>query len=165
MKKRFLYAILFGLPGFFLAGLLAVLISGLTAGALWLFALGDNPWPASVATLMTVMLVLVFLGVWLAITAAGFLIGKHLESNPKISKAHLLISGGVTLVFVLGTHFYQSGVGNIGPKSDGIRCSDFCSLNGFGASSMPPRNSGENTCSCLDQFGRETLKVPVDSLH
>jgi hypothetical protein len=153
------------MPGFFLSGVIALLVFGFTAGALRLFLLGDNPWPASIETILPFLLLLVFPIAWLATTTLGFVIGKHLEANPVLQKSHILISFGLTLLAVLLILSYQWSVGNTGPQSAGLRCSDYCSLNGYSASSLPPLDSGDRTCSCLDNLGREAIKIPIDQIR
>ena len=67
-------------------------------------------------------------------------------------------------MFVLLIVMQQLSVGNIGPKSDSVLCSDFCVQKGYAGSGMPPINSGDRSCSCFDSSGREVLKVPMDSI-
>jgi hypothetical protein len=164
VKKRYIYSILFGIPGLLVSAYITFVVAGITAGALWLFVFGDNPWPAAAGTLFPISLALVFLTGWFAWIALGFGIGKHLEPNPVLNKKHILVSLAVTLIPILLMASYQWSVGNIGPKSEGERCSNYCSLKGFSASSLSPQNAGERSCSCLDQFGVEKIKIPLKNL-
>jgi hypothetical protein len=164
VKKRVIYSILFGIPGLLISAYITFVVAGITAGALWLFVFGDNPWPAAVDTLFPFSLILVFLTGWFAWIALGFGIGKHLEPNPVLNRKHILVSLAVTLIPILLLVYYQWSVGNIGPKSEGERCSAYCSLKGYSASSLPPQNAGERTCSCLDPFGVEKIKIPLKSM-
>ena len=164
MKKRFIYSILFGIPGLLISAMLSLIVAGAAAGALWIFVFGDNPWPASVETILPVVILAVFLVVWTAILAAGFFIGKRLERDPVFNKGHILVSIGVIVAFLLGFAFFQLGIGNIGPRSEVLLCSDYCRQRGYSASSESPQNLGNRTCSCLDQFGNEILTVPMESL-
>lgn len=164
MKKRHIYSILFGIPGLIVSAIVSFAVSGFAAGVLWIFVFGDNPWPSVIEKIFPFLLALVFLTVWFACIRIGFVIGKQLEQNPVLNKKHVLVSIALTLIPILFIVFYQFQVGNIGPKSEGVRCSDFCSQKGYSASSMPPQNSGKRTCSCLNNFGLEIIKVPIDSL-
>lgn len=101
MKKRYLYSLLFGIPGFLLAGIATLLSLGFGAGILWIFVFGDNPWPPAAETVLSIELVLVFLITWLVILAAGFWTGKHLESNPGLNKNHILFSASLTAFLLL----------------------------------------------------------------
>lgn len=164
MKRRYIYSILFGLPGLVIAAIISLVFTGATVGLLWIFVFGDNPIPSTVENIMSISIALVFLMVWMGTIAIGFGVGKRLEQDPPLNKSHVLISIGLTLAFILLVVSYQVSVGNLGPKSDELLCSDYCVRQGYSGSSMPPRNTGERTCSCLDNFGNETIKIPVDSM-
>jgi hypothetical protein len=164
MKKRYLYSVLFGIPGFFVSVIISFVVFGSAAGILWIFVFGDNPWPSSIEIILPILFVIVFLTVWTASVTIGFITGKKLEKTPGLNKKHILVSIGVTIAPVLFIVFHQLSVGNIGPKSDGIRCSDFCSQKGYSGSGMPPKDSGERSCSCFDNSGLEIMKVPIDSI-
>jgi hypothetical protein len=164
MKKRYLYSILFGIPGFFVSLIISFVIFGVAAGILWIYVFGDNPWPSSVEKILPILFALIFLMVWITSIAVGYVIGKKLEKDPALNKAHILVSGGLTVMFILLIALQQLSVGNIGPKSDDTLCSEFCTRQGYSGSGMPPRNSGERSCSCYDNFGNEVLKVPLDNI-
>ena len=164
MKRRYIYSILFGVPGFFISLIISFVAFGFTAGVLWLFVFGDNPWHSLIEKTLPLLFVFVFLIVWFACLITGFIVGKQFEQNPKLNKKHILASTGVTIIFILFIVFHQVSIGNIGPKSEGERCSEFCSQKGYSTSSIPPRDSGERSCSCLDNSGLESIKVPIDSI-
>jgi hypothetical protein len=160
MKKRYLYALLFGLPGLFIAGIVSLLVFGGILGILWLFVFGDDPWPVSPERWLAVLLVVAFLAIWLGAILAGYLVGKKLEKEPAMNWMHVLISVGLTLLFIFFILLQQWSVGNLGPKSDSMLCSDFCTEQGYSASGMPPQDSGDRSCICYDKSGNEALKVP-----
>jgi hypothetical protein len=164
MKRRYIYSILFGVPGFIVSLTVSFVVIGFAGGVLWIYVFGDNPWPEYIEKTLAVLFVLVFLTAWLASLTIGFIMGKKLEQNPTLNRKHVLISIGVTITAILFIVFHQWGVGNLGPKSDSLRCSDFCRQKGYPASSMPPQDSGERSCSCLDRTGHEIIKVPIDSI-
>ena len=164
MKKRYLYSLLVGIPGFFVAVIISFAVFGVAAGMLWLYFFGDNPWPASTEKMLTGLFALTFLILWISSITIGFVIGKRLEKDPQLNKSHILISSGLTILCILAMVLQQLSVGNIGPKSDSVLCSDFCSLRGYSGSGMPPTDSGDRTCSCYDNLGNEALKVPLDSI-
>ena len=165
MKKRYLYALLFGIPGFFVAGMIALFVFGAVMGGLWLFVFGDNTWPFSMDILLPVLLVVVFLLLWVGFITLGFVIGKRLEKDTIWHWKHVLVSGAVTLLFILFIILQQWSVGNLGPKSDSALCSDYCTRQGYSASGLPPLNSGDRSCSCYDNAGDEALKVPLDKIN
>ncbi|MEP7134671.1 MAG: hypothetical protein ABI904_07035 [Chloroflexota bacterium] len=165
MKKRYLYSLLFGIPGFFIAAIISVVVFGAVAGVLWIFVFGDNPWPAAVGKIAPGLFALAFLAVWISLIAIGYVIGRRLEKDPKLNRQHILISGGLTLLFIAFIVFQQVRVGNLGPKSDSALCSDYCSLKGYSGSGMPARDSDDQTCSCYDDSGNEVLKVPLSTIE
>lgn len=164
MKKRYLYALLFGIPGLFIAGLLSILLFGVLAGILWLYIFGDNPWPSSTETVMSIFFVLTVLAIWVVTIILGYIVGKRLENDPVSNRSHILISAGLTVLFILFMVLYQWRVGNIGPQSDSLLCSEFCVQHGFPGSGMPPEISGDRTCSCYDDTGNEALRIPLDHI-
>ena len=164
MKKRLLYAILFGVPGFLISGIFTLFILGASMGVLWLFIFGDDPWPSSVDIVLPIILVLIFVLLWVGLIAFGYHIGKRLEANPTVNGNHVLISVGLTTLFLLFIVLQQWSVGNLGPKSDSVLCSDYCVSRGYAGSGMPPRDSGDRTCSCYDSSGKEAVKIPLDEI-
>ena len=165
MKKRYLYALLFGVPGLFLAGISSLFLFGASLGFLWLFVFGDNPWPGGMDVFLTASLVVVFLILWTVLLVLGYGIGQRLESDPTVNRMHIVISAGLTLAFIFIIFLQQLSVGNIGPKPDSVLCSDYCVEKGYAGSGMPPLNSGDRTCSCYDASGNEALRIPLDSLR
>jgi len=45
MKKRYLYTLLFGIPGFFIAGIISLFFFGAFFGVLWIFIFGITHGP------------------------------------------------------------------------------------------------------------------------
>ena len=164
MKKRYLYALLFGIPGFLIAGIFSILAFAALTGFLWLFVFGDNTWPVYIEQILAVLFVACTLMLWIAFTVFGFFLGRRLEKDPALNRTHIFISAGLTLVLILMIVFHQWSVGNLGPKSVSTACSDFCTLHGYAGSGMPPEISGDRTCSCYDGSGNEVLRIPLDHL-
>ena len=164
MKKRYLYALLFGIPGFFISGVIAILVFGGVIGILWIFVFGDNPWPVSPDGLISIILILTFLTLWIASIVAGYSMGKKLENDPALNWSHVLISAGLTLLLILVIVLQQLSVGNWGAKSESVLCSEFCVQKGYSASGTNLQGSNDSTCTCFDNSGNETLKVRLDSI-
>ena len=164
MKKRYLYAFLFGIPGLFVDGIISIFLFGAFTGILWLYVFGDNPWPAYIEPLISISFVLTVLVLWIATISLGFVVGKRFERDPLVNKNHVLVSAGLTAMFLLLILFQQWSVGNLGPKSDSLLCSDFCVKHGFSGSGMPPETSGDRICSCYDNSGNEALRIPLDHI-
>lgn len=164
MKKRYLYTLLFGIPGFFVAGMVTLFAFGAVVGILWLFVFGDNPWPSFSEQALSVLLVLVFLLLWGISVVAGYRVGKNLEGDPSVNWMHVLISGGITVIFILLFVLQQISVGNLGPKSDNQVCMQYCMRAGYSASGMNEQESPDRTCDCYDSAGNQALRVPWSSI-
>jgi signal transduction histidine kinase len=161
MKRRYLYVWLFAVPALLAALVVSLLLFGAAAGALWIFVLGDNPWPATASGLLVGLLVVACLTLWLALLSVAYAAGKQREAQRALNPRHVMASVGATALLVLLGVAQQWGVGNLGAKSDGILCSEFCTGKGFMGSGMPPRDSGVASCSCFDAQGREALQLPL----
>jgi len=164
MKKRYLYSLLFGIPGLFVSGIISILAFGAFAGILWLYMLGDDPWPAAAETILSVLFVLMLLTLWMGFIILGYAVGRRLEKIPTLNRSHVLFSAGLTLFFILLMVFYQWQIGNIGPQSNSRLCSEFCTQHGYSGSGMQPERSGDKTCSCYDDSGNEALRIPLDHI-
>jgi hypothetical protein len=164
MKKRYLYSLLFGIPGLFAAGIISILLFGALAGLLWIYVFGDTSWPASADVFLSIGFVVTVLCIWIASIVLGYFTGKKLENDPVVNRNHVLLSAGLTALFLLLILFQQWSVGSLGPKSDTVLCSEFCARHGYSGSGMPPRNTEDRICSCYDDAGNEVLVVPLDSI-
>lgn len=161
MKKRYIYSVLYGVPGLFISLVITFIAFGFVAGFLWLYVFGDNPWPASAETILPVLFVLAFLVLWVVAVTAGYIKGRRLESMPGVDRKHILLSAGATILPIVLVLLHQLSVGNLGVKTGTQRCSEICSEKGYSASGMPPKNTGERICSCFDNDGREAIKFPL----
>ncbi|HEY3473928.1 MAG TPA: hypothetical protein VGK56_04915 [Anaerolineales bacterium] len=164
MKKRYLYALFFGIPGLFVAGILSILLFGAIAGILWLYVFGDNPWPSYAEAVLSVLFVLSVLTIWVATLVLGYVVGKRLETDPGLKRSHVLLSLGLTVAFLLLILFQQWSVGSFETQTHTLLCSEFCARHGYSESGMPPRDSGEMICSCFDDSGNTVLAVPLDQI-
>ncbi len=100
MKRRYLYMLLFGIPGLLLSFLMTLVSFGMMMGILWLFVFGDNSWPAAVDTLLPILLIVVLLALWTASLWGGYQVGKHREADPRLNLSHVLASAALTLVLL-----------------------------------------------------------------
>jgi hypothetical protein len=163
MKKSYLYALLFGFPGFFLSLVIAFALIGAASGFLWLYVFGDNPWPGWTGMALPLLLVGVFLLLWTACIVAGFRKGKTLEQEPGLNRRHLLVSAVLTLAPLLLIVLHQLRVGNLDPPSASLVCGDFCREQGYSASGLSPQDAGDRVCTCYGS-GQDALSVPLESL-
>ena len=164
MKKRYLYALIFAIPGLLWALLLSALLFAVTAGALWLFVFGDSPWPDWTNTALPIAFAVVFIALWCVAIAAGYWFGKGSEARPGIPARHLWYALAATLLPIGLVLLQQFSVGSLGPKSDSLICSDYCQEQGYAGSSLPSRDSGDRTCSCLGRFGEAEVTIPLERL-
>lgn len=164
MKKRYIYSLLFLVPGLIISLLITGALFAAAYGVLWIYVFGDNIWPAWSERVMPVLMLIVFSSLWISAIVTGYLVGKKLEALPGLDVRHFWISLGATMLSIVIVVLHQLSVGNLGPKSEGQLCSEYCSELGYVASSIPPRDSGERTCSCLGQRGKAKLPIPIDEL-
>jgi len=164
MRKRFIYTLLFLVPGLFISLLVTFTVFGATYGALWLFVFGDSTWPAWTRQVIPVLMLMLFFSLWVICMAAGYVVGKKLEAAPGFEVRHVWFSLAATLLPIGIALLHQLSIGNLGPKPDGQRCGEYCNDLGYQASSTPPRQSGERICSCLGQYGEAEITVPISEL-
>ena len=162
MKMRFLYALLFGIPGIVWSLLVAAMIFGVLSGVFWLFVYGDSAWPPTAGRVLSAAFLLVFVSACVAFMVSGYVFGKKLEAQPGFNRKHVLLSIGATVLPVTLLILHQFSVGNIGPQPDSVVCADFCLGKGYSGSGMPPRDTGERTCFCLDGHGVEVDRISLD---
>jgi hypothetical protein len=164
MRKRYIYTLLFLVPGLFFSLLVTFAMFAAAYGALWLYVFGDSTWPAWPGQLIPALVIIVFFSLWVVAMVAGYVVGKKLEAAPGFDARHVWLSLAATLLPIGIVLLQQLSIGNLGPKSDGQRCSEYCSALGYQASSTPPKHSGELTCSCLGQYGEVEITVPIAEL-
>lgn len=164
MKKRYVYSLLFGVPGFIVSMIVAIFISGAVAGFLWLYVYGDNPWPASVEKFLPFIFVIILFILWFCSIFFGFKKGKSLEKEPGLDSGHVSISVLATVIPVLLIILHQFKVSNPGAKTDTVLCSEFCMSKGYAGSGMPPKNSGHETCSCYGDDGQLAIETSINNI-
>jgi hypothetical protein len=133
----------------------------MVSGFFWLYVFGDSEPLSQADTMLIVLFFTVLIVTWAVFIVTGFSMGKSLEDDPKQNSKHVVISIIATLVPLLLILLHQFSVGNIGPETDSVICSEFCRANGYAVSSMSPKLSAEDTCSCLDAQGKEVVSMPV----
>jgi hypothetical protein len=164
MKQRYAYVILFAVPGFLAALLVALALFGAAAGLLWLYVFGDNPWPAAVSRLLPAVFAAVFLLLWLVTAVTGYKVGRRLEGGGGPAGWHVLASAGLTAFLVLLILLQQWRAGHLGGPSSSVICADFCAARGFAASGLTPADAGPRICSCYGSRGREVLETPLQDI-
>ena len=161
MPRGLLHVLVFALPALLVSGIGAFALFGAAAGALWLIAFGDNPWPQAAQDALGLGFAAAWLALWLALLALAFMFGRSRQGTSALPARDLLAAVGATLVALGLAALHQYSVGNLGPPSPGEACATFCRHKGFAGSSMPPRNAGNPACGCIDAKGREAMTVPI----
>ncbi|MCJ7452184.1 MAG: hypothetical protein MUO39_06880 [Steroidobacteraceae bacterium] len=161
MRRRYAYVLLFAVPALLAAAIVAVVVGAAAAGGMWLFVFGDNPWPASAGTALTVLFLVAGVATWAGLLAVAYAFGKKQEERATASLRPVVTAVGATAILALAVVFQQWRVGNLGPKSVDVLCSEYCREKGFTASATSPRDSGDATCGCFDVQGHEAVKVPI----
>lgn len=161
MKQRHLYLILFAAPALLAALVAGMALFGAAAGVLWLFVYGDEPWPSWTEGVLVAVFGLVALAIWAWLLSLAHAAGMKREAGGDSRTAPFALAAGATLLLLGAIVLQQWRVGNIGPKSPGLVCAEYCAAQGFAASGMPPRDAGPPVCNCLDEQGRTARSVPL----
>ena len=143
------------------AAIAAFVVAGLGGGILWLFVYGDDTWPQAAETVVTLVAVVASLVTLAALSSASYSFGKKRESSVGLSWQHVALAFGVSTLLPALVLLHQLSVGNIGPQSDSLLCSDFCTARNFGSSSFPQ----DGTCRCYGSDGSEALNVSMNSVR
>jgi hypothetical protein len=155
---------LFGLPALITAALISIALFGAITGLLWIFVLGDDPWPTSTDSAAGVITTLVFAGVSILLLVIAYRAGKRQEKHSSFNKKHLAFSVVATLALIGIAIGHQYSVGNFGPPTDSVVCADYCRAQGFNTSSLTPRDQGSRACRCLDSHGAEAVTISLDQI-
>jgi hypothetical protein len=163
LKRRHLYVLLFAVPALLASTIAAAAMLAAAAGALWLFLLGDNPWPPIVNSLLGAVFILGGAALWLALLAIAWAVGKRQENRPRLNTAHVALAIGTTAVLAAVVVGRLTGRNFSGSRSDSLVCADLCRAKGFTGSGMPPSNTGDRTCLCYDAQGREAERIDLSA--
>ena len=161
LRRRWTYVLLFALPAFLLACVAAAVVLGASAGVLWLFVFGDDPWPAVAGTMLGAVFVGVGAALWALLLAGAYAVGRQQESAPRLNTNHVAVAIGITAVVGGLVASRVAGVRFGGAQDDTIVCAERCRAEGFMASGMPPRDSGDRTCTCYDASGQAARRAPI----
>lgn len=159
MKRRYLYALMFSVPGLLFAAISTVALAAAVAGVLWIFVFGDDTWPSFVHRTMSVLLFAVFACIWIALLAAAYAWGKRQEAATAMNRKHVVLALGSSAGLVLLALLHQLSAGNIGPRPDGVVCADFCAAKDFSSSGLDQ----DGTCRCIGSGSREEVTVSIES--
>ena len=165
MRKRYLYVLLFAVPIVLAATVAGVVVFGVAAGVIWLYVAGDSAWPPITDYVLGALFLAAFAATAGLLGRAAYVEGRKREAEAGGGAKAAIVAAAAAGLLALAMLAYQRHVGNIGPKVDSLVCSEYCAGKGFSGSSMPPRDSGDATCSCVDAQGSEALRMPMDRIR
>ena len=94
MRRRYLYVLLFAPAAVLLALVTTAAVVGASAGVLWLFVFGDDPWPAWSEPLLGALALAVGAAVATVLLWLAYLAGKRQEQRPATSRVHVALALG-----------------------------------------------------------------------
>ena len=152
MQQRYLYAIIFGVPGALISIITAVVAGGVVGGFFWIFVFGDDPWPpwtewAIILVTATVLITTLYL-----IVKKGFSIGKKRElENIPVNKMHVFVAVILSTLIIVFIILHQRGW--VLERPDYMVCQTLCIQNGYDGSgtSLTPIDTGDRICSCFNE--------------
>lgn len=169
MKNRYLYTLIFCIPALLVALITSFLFFGGVLGILWIYVFGDDTWPQGIDIFLIIPFILVFAGIWITLLTVAFKVGKAHEADINSSpKRAVSAAFGATALFLLFIALHQWQVGNIGPTSVNVACSDFCTNEGYKTSMIPARNTNNDSdasCNCLGAKGQIEITTPMTTLR
>jgi len=148
-----------------MAVIVSVMLGGSMLGALWIYALGDSNWPQGMDSVFSVLFILLFFAIWIALVVGAYKVGKAHETQTAVSSRRVIsVAAGATVGLLLLMALHQWQVGSWGPKSDSGACADYCLDNGYAASMISARNTENASCECLDPQGKTMAKILLNVL-
>jgi len=168
MKQRYLYSIIFGLPGLIVSVYLSFIPGGAIAGFFWIYVFGDNRWPDWtnwIGWALWLITIITFIFIQFFITLIGYRTGKKRESkNIPTNYLHVTSSIALFIVLTISMIYYQRGYLINAPPS--TICSNLCLQKAYTSSYYGPDllnlNSGTNICKCLDSDAQNLNPIEIE---
>src|SRR3989339_930826 len=149
MKQRYIYSLLFGIPGIIISVFASILAGILAFAFLWAFVFGDNTWPAVAGLIITGTKAIAFLVSLTIMVVTGFFMGKKREvEHVSVNSGHVIISVAILVLF--GTLMFTFQSASLSKKQNHKQCVDLCVQKGYdgNGSYLSPDNNGNTTCNC-----------------
>ena len=156
MKKRYIYSLLYGIPGLGISFLAAVLVAGMTMGFFWLFMFGDTmEWPSWTEWVAPTLAIIAFVIMQSVIVMIGYNTGKKQEANNlPINRKHIIIPLLILVFFI----FYMIVISRNSDSNTGV-CRDMCVQKGYNTDGLSISSDG--TCRCYDSATQTSYEAGV----
>jgi len=158
MKKRYLYALLFTVPGFLISLPVSLNIFFVFLDLYDTYGRSANEYSESE---LFSILVLIFFVTWIALIVVAYLIGRRLEKGPVLNWVPIVIVGFTVLLFAF---LWQWGVNYMKEQSNSKLCGEYCQSRGYHVSIASPSDAPEQTCYCSNGPDSKRLIVPLEDL-
>ena len=122
INRRHVYVLLFAVPALLVSIIAAALMLAASAGALWLFVYGDDPWPNTANVLLGAIFFLAAAALWLALLFVAYMVGRQQEGEQSLNKGHVALSLGATVVLAVIIIVRVAGLNVAGAQSDSVVC-------------------------------------------
>ncbi|MGE5639025.1 MAG: hypothetical protein ACM30H_02945 [Clostridia bacterium] len=160
MRRRHAYLLLFGAPALLAALLVGAIVLVFALAIFWIFIFGDNTWPDYSYYLLAALFIGAAGTTFAVLLYHAYEAGKRQEETTSTNRAHiaLAIASTLALLIVPALYVWHSSQADQTPEG---ACAFYCKNRGFAASGMPPRNSGDKTCTCYGPKGEAGATFPL----
>jgi hypothetical protein len=101
MKSRHGYALLCLPLAATFSGVMALALTAVAAGAMWIFVYGDDPWPNAAGNALVVLGVFAFASILVTVLRALYSFGQRQESRGGLNRKHVLVALAATVLLPL----------------------------------------------------------------
>ena len=157
MRRRYTYLLLFALPALLASLLAGTIVLVFTLAVFWVFVFGDDTWPTYANVLMAVFSVGAFTATFCVLLYHAYVEGRRQEDKAGLGRRPVAYAMAATLALLIvpalyGWHSSQNA--DTGPAA---ACARDCAARGFAGSGIPPRDSGDRTCTCYGPDGPKSF--------
>ncbi len=160
MRRRHAYLFLFGVPALLASLLVGAIVLVFAMAVFWVFIFGDDTWPGYTNYLLGAL----FFGgagtTFAVLLYHAYEAGRRQEEKPSPSGLHIAAAIVSTLALLIVPALYAWHTSQADQTPEGA-CAFYCTNRGFAGSGMPPRNSGDLTCTCYGPKGEVGASFPL----
>ena len=160
MRRRNAYLLLFGAPALLASLLVGAIVLVFALAVFWVFIFGDDTWPAYTNYLLAALFIGSAGTTFVVLLYHAYAAGQRQEQAPSTSGFHvaLAVASTLALLAVPALYVWHSSQADQTPEG---ACAFYCTNRGFPSSGMPPRNSGDKTCTCYRPDGGVGASFPL----